>query len=272
MLSTPFTLLTKEETKRACVYVIYNIDSNKKYVGSTINISVRNRCHWNSLRRGKHHSVYLQREFNIYGENKFVLGVLEWIELTGDISYDKGHIIEREQYHIDTLNAYGADGYNMIPCAGTNLGSKRTEESVERMRQAHLGEKHTPERIAKQVASRAWYTHSSETREHIGNGNRGKERTIEQKEKQRLRRHTQQSKELISIKKKGQKYGPAFSEKQRNRKWTPKERREHELTFFWKNHIRLEESIRGDMINLFGDSKSEWLAIVENSEGFGYSL
>ncbi len=101
--------------KKSGIYAIQNKIDGKIYVGSAINIKYRRYSHLRSLNNGNHHSVKLQRAWTKYGEDAFVFFVLELVE-------SKDMLIQKEQMWIDRFDAYGPNGYNMVPNAGTNLG------------------------------------------------------------------------------------------------------------------------------------------------------
>jgi group I intron endonuclease len=54
------------------VYAIKNIVTGMSYVGSTIDWKHRKSSHLSLLRRGMHHSQWLQRAWNKYGESSFI--------------------------------------------------------------------------------------------------------------------------------------------------------------------------------------------------------
>lgn len=66
-------------------------------------------------------------------------------------------------------------------------GHKHSPEVLEKIRLANTGRKHTPEEIAKRVASRKGYRHSEETKEKIRQANLGKKPSPETIEKFRQR-------------------------------------------------------------------------------------
>lgn len=113
------------------IYQIRHIASGKVYVGSASNPRKRQGDHLRDLQNGKHHSRYLQRAYDKYGEDAFVFEVIEpvlFVEL----------LIEREQHWIDTLHsADRKHGYNVSPTAGSPLGVKCTDEM--RARQSERG-------------------------------------------------------------------------------------------------------------------------------------
>lgn len=105
------------------VYGILNVITNKYYVGSSVNILSRIKRHFSDLRRGKHHSIKLQRSWNIHGESAFSIVIIEETRAKKEI------LLEREQYWIDCLSAY-SNGYNSYATAGSPLGGKRTAEQI----------------------------------------------------------------------------------------------------------------------------------------------
>jgi group I intron endonuclease len=108
------------------IYRIINKVNNKCYIGSAINIFGRFATHRNQLRDNKHHSVYLQRSWNKYGEDNFVFERVEYCE--------KNILLIREQYYIDLLTPE----YNMCKIAGSSLGMKGTLESNQKKSDNHF--------------------------------------------------------------------------------------------------------------------------------------
>ena len=76
------------------IYKIVNKLNNKYYLGSSKDFHVRKLKHFNELRKGKHHNIYLQRAFNKYGEENFEFVIVEECENT----------FEREQELLNELN------------------------------------------------------------------------------------------------------------------------------------------------------------------------
>lgn len=104
------------------VYRIVHIASGKTYIGSAADIATRWSQHRHMLRQGNHHSAYLQRAWDKYGEQSFVFEVIEEVSMNS--------CIEREQYWIDTLQPT----YNVYPLAGSPLGYKHSEETRAKMK------------------------------------------------------------------------------------------------------------------------------------------
>lgn len=104
---------------KAIIYKIENLKTRDCYVGSTTNYSRRKKRHFEDLKDNKHHSIILQRAYNKYGKDLFVIHVIDKIEYE-----TKEEILEKEQYYIDTI----LPKYNVCKTAGSQLGAKRSEE------------------------------------------------------------------------------------------------------------------------------------------------
>lgn len=115
------------------IYCIRNTVSDRRYVGSAVNITQRWRSHRSLLRMGRHHSRVLLRSWNKHGEEAFVFEVLEYVE-------DKTLLVAREQHWIDALNsACPVTGFNAAPKAGSALGFKHTDETRALMSRVRKG-------------------------------------------------------------------------------------------------------------------------------------
>lgn len=76
-------------------------------------------------------NLYIVRALSKYGLKNFSLVILEY--------FDSESLIYGEQKWIDLLKPE----YNLSPTAGNTKGYKHTIESIERIREASLGRKHT---------------------------------------------------------------------------------------------------------------------------------
>lgn len=74
--------------KDSCIYVIYTLNNDVCYVGSTLCLQKRLRKHRDRLRRNFHHSIWMQRVYNKYGKDNFYYGVLEYTEDLKDKEVD----------------------------------------------------------------------------------------------------------------------------------------------------------------------------------------
>jgi group I intron endonuclease len=97
------------------IYKIENLIDGKFYIGSAASITTRRKNHLCALNAKQHSNKHLQRAWIKYGSENFRFIVLEYCE--------KGELLDREQYYIDTLNPC-VEGYNFCPVAGSNLGVK----------------------------------------------------------------------------------------------------------------------------------------------------
>lgn len=125
------------------IYQIRHIESGRVYVGSAINPRDRLTAHKYELRKGTHHSQYLQHAWNKYGAAAFAFEIIEPVLLIEDL-------IIREQYWIDALRAADRQyGFNIYPTAGSSLGAKHTEETRAEMSARRKAEGATPVMRAK---------------------------------------------------------------------------------------------------------------------------
>lgn len=85
---------------RTCgIYKITCTGNNKFYIGSSVDIYYRWASHLSDLRLNRHHSTYLQRSFNKYGEDSVTFEVVH--EMT---EYNEGLLRMLEQYYIEELH------------------------------------------------------------------------------------------------------------------------------------------------------------------------
>lgn len=125
------------------VYAIRRVADGKCYVGSAVSIARRWKGHRHALSNGTHHSTYLQRSWEKYGEAAHEFVVVEFCER------DKTVLIAREQYWIDTLES----AFNVSKVAGSRLGVPQPLSAVEHVAALNRGRKHTPDELAKMSAA-----------------------------------------------------------------------------------------------------------------------
>ncbi len=110
-----------------------NTVTGKSYVGSSSDIPARKRQHLSRLRRGKHHSIKLQRSWNKHGAVAFKFEVL-----ANCLEED---LLRQEQTAIDAFDAYRT-GYNTARYADApTRGRKASEEEKLARSIAQLGRK-----------------------------------------------------------------------------------------------------------------------------------
>lgn len=115
------------------IYVIKNTLNEHCYIGSTRMLTKRRSKHWFLLQRGIHHSKYLQRAYNKYGEYSFRFSVILFCE--------PFELLRYEQALID----WTKPEYNICQVAGSRLGVPQSEECNRINRLTHTGIKHSEE-------------------------------------------------------------------------------------------------------------------------------
>jgi len=138
--------LINDKMKFSGIYIIFNSENRKKYIGSSINIYKRYRQHCNELINNRHGNQYLQNSYN-KNPNNFQFLLLE------KTLNDRNILIEREQYWFDLTQSYKDNfGYNINPTAGNMTGFKFSEEqckqrSIDRMgsKNSYYGKTHSDE-------------------------------------------------------------------------------------------------------------------------------
>lgn len=127
--------------KLSGIYKIQSIVNGKIYVGSAVNLHNRKKDHFNGLKKNKHGNGYLQNHTNKYGLNDLEFHVIEFCLIE--------NLINREQYHIDTLHLFDENkkplGFNLSPTAGSNLGVTFSKETCEKISNSQKGKIITPE-------------------------------------------------------------------------------------------------------------------------------
>lgn len=110
------------------IYKLINLENNKFYIGSAVNLNRRKSVHFHLLKYNKHFSNHLQNSYNKYGIENFVFEIIEYVE-------DRKNLIIREQFYLDTLKPH----YNVCKKADSKLGFKFSEESKLKMSLAKKG-------------------------------------------------------------------------------------------------------------------------------------
>lgn len=88
------------------IYCIENVVDNKKYIGLSRDIRRRWNEHKSELRNNCHGNIYLQRAWNIYGEESFRFDIVELC--------DPSIICDKERYYISEYHTLSHEnGYNL---------------------------------------------------------------------------------------------------------------------------------------------------------------
>ena len=107
--------------QKAGIYRWINNISKNTYIGSLINLSVRFYTYY-SLRSLAKSNRPIERALLKHGFSNFSLEILEYCDVKV--------LLEREQYYLDELKPV----YNIVKKAGSTLGYKHTEETLQKMR------------------------------------------------------------------------------------------------------------------------------------------
>lgn len=100
------------------IYKIINTRNNKFYVGRSLNPDKRLNKHINTLKRGIHDNIYLQRAWDVdseYFEFKIIITIN-----TGDKDKDLEIVKQCEQWYLDRYTL-GKDLYNISPSSQTGV-------------------------------------------------------------------------------------------------------------------------------------------------------
>lgn len=135
------------------IYKIVNKTNGIFYVGSSKNIQYRWNRHKKLLRQGVHTNDYLQNAWNKYGEDCFDFIIVETV--------DPQSLLIVEQRYLDLVKINPNISYNLCY---TSTGSRLSSYSIEKIRKASTGKKHTEETKQKLRECRNKQTFSDESR------------------------------------------------------------------------------------------------------------
>jgi len=103
------------------IYRWINKINGNTYIGSSVSISVRMYTYY-SLRSLAKSNRLIDRALLKDGFSNFALEILEYT--------DKNNVLEKEPYYMDLFKPQ----YNIVETAGSTLGYKHTQESLEKIR------------------------------------------------------------------------------------------------------------------------------------------
>jgi len=180
----------KDLKKERGVYIITNTINNKHYIGESVNIHKRLNSHKNRKEQVIH------KAFVKYGIDNFSV-YIEYLP-----NFSKDDLLNLEEELIKRFNTIAPHGYN-ISERGSNskvwLGRKHTEETKRKISNFHkgntycLGHKASDERKRKLSLSKMGNTnrlgqkHTEESKIKMSIAQKGKKRSLEDIEKNRLR-------------------------------------------------------------------------------------
>ena len=110
------------------IYQIINEVNQKRYIGSSSDVTRRFFMHKSLLRRGKHPNKHLQSSWNKHGENFFKFKIIEE-------EIDEDNLIQRESYY---FNLYGVFlnncFYNILGIARRSKGNRKPLKKEHKLR------------------------------------------------------------------------------------------------------------------------------------------
>lgn len=118
------------------IYMIENIVTLDRYIGSSIDILRRCLAHRAGLRRGAHENRFLQNAWNKYGEESFLFGVVEHCVVHELLDVEREHVSLQGRYNIS----------REIGLPPNRKGQRNSLEHREKCRIANLGKKFGPHR------------------------------------------------------------------------------------------------------------------------------
>lgn len=112
------------------IYEIFNVVNGHRYIGSSSNVCKRWKRHKWCLSKNKHHSIYLQRAYNLYTKECFIFTVIEEVE--------ENRLFERETYYINELKPE----YNLGSVGGgDNISNHPNSEAIKDKHSKNLTER-----------------------------------------------------------------------------------------------------------------------------------
>lgn len=132
-----------KDWNKSGIYCIVNTSNNYLYLGSTKNFWNRWREHYYQLRKGTHHSSYLQNSWNKYKESNFEFRILEIC--------DKKELLDLEDMYLLSLECH----YNHLDKATSHLGYKYGKKFKDNCSKAQK-----KVQLEKRKGLRPWHTNS----------------------------------------------------------------------------------------------------------------
>ena len=88
------------------IYKIYCKETNKYYIGQSVNVESRLKTHLNELKNNKHINQELQSDFNSYGEDSFIFEKIK--------DSEEQFLNMFEKYYMEYYDSL-ENGYNVVP-------------------------------------------------------------------------------------------------------------------------------------------------------------
>jgi predicted GIY-YIG superfamily endonuclease len=117
----------KENLMNFYYYQITNIENGSFYIGITTNFEKRKKQHLNNLENHIHPNYKLQKDYDIYGKEKFTIKIID--QFTGDI----GEAYNKEYELIQKYNA--TNSYNILE--GGQLNPVYSPQCLSKIKKTH---------------------------------------------------------------------------------------------------------------------------------------
>jgi group I intron endonuclease len=222
--------INKTNLDFAGVYKLTCSENGKIYIGKSINIYKR-LIHHKSNGKKSRSRCFFENAIVKYGWESFQVEVLEVFEGFDKLK-DNDDLIKRETYYIKLYNSTDRSiGYNLCEEHTDRTGSKCSNETKEKIRQAKLGTKMSKESQAKRILSVTGRRNTPETIEKMRKSaqarseltsrqHRGKKLSEETKKKLSIahlgKNKSLKARENMSKAKLGKPTGPFTDERKRN--------------------------------------------------------
>lgn len=147
------------------IYRITNLNNGKTYIGQSVRLNKRRSAHFRELNRNKHNNPYLQRAYNLHGENSFSFAVVLYCERSELTRYEQA-ILDKEP-----------NPYNVCKeCVSNMLGVRFSKEARSKLSLSKMGHYVSDDTKKKQSIARQGFTFSEQSKKkmsvsRIGNKN-----------------------------------------------------------------------------------------------------
>ena len=116
------------------VYKITCEDSDKIYIGESVNISQRIQKHFSLLRHNKHSNPVLQNMFNKHGEEKFHIWIIEYTKFNDELELKK----LEQKYQKECPNCISLDSNEIFAVKRNEEWKKKQGEFLNSFREENL--------------------------------------------------------------------------------------------------------------------------------------
>jgi len=123
--------ILKDIKNKSGIYQWTHLESGKTYIGSAVNLSKRVSKYFTIKFITRYKKSHINNALSLYSYSAFSFSIVEYINIENlSKAESRKLILEREQYYINTLEPE----FNILKIAGSSLGYKHTEESLEKLR------------------------------------------------------------------------------------------------------------------------------------------